>query len=365
MTAVKVGGIVGKSKRFSYYKKAFWETAYHLQFHRLARWLRKHRTIILMYHGLWDRASDRLQGIENYHGKHVEVTRLRTQMDHLRRAYHIISLSELVQHYREDTPPPPRSVVVTVDDGYRSVYTLGYPVWREYQIPVTVFLTTNFLDGKGYLWTDRLEYAVNTADSQIVRLPVGLRQQICNLNTQAARQKCERRMRHRLKRLSQTERQAAIDAIETQLGHRLAAAECVPSIYRPLSWEQVREMAASGVVEFGSHTCSHAIVTQIEREVLKQELMHSKQRIETEIGKPCTLFCYPNGAVGDFDDDVKHLLEELGYMAAPVAISGDNRPGSDLFELKRYSVNDNQSMAEFAMIVSGAKAMVKRLHIGS
>ncbi len=55
--------------------------------------------------------------------------------------YTVIPLQALVD-YRigKAPPPPPRSVVITFDDGHRSVYEVALPLIKQYRVPVTLFI---------------------------------------------------------------------------------------------------------------------------------------------------------------------------------------------------------------------------------
>lgn len=53
--------------------------------------------------------------------------------------YHVISLRQLIDFMENGTPLPPKPVVITFDDGYRSFYTSAYPVLKRYGMPATVF----------------------------------------------------------------------------------------------------------------------------------------------------------------------------------------------------------------------------------
>jgi peptidoglycan/xylan/chitin deacetylase (PgdA/CDA1 family) len=66
--------------------------------------------------------------------------------------YRVVPLRTLVSSMR-DGKPLPNAVVLTVDDGHRSVYTDMLPLVREYRIPVTVFLYPSAISNASYAMT--------------------------------------------------------------------------------------------------------------------------------------------------------------------------------------------------------------------
>jgi peptidoglycan/xylan/chitin deacetylase (PgdA/CDA1 family) len=55
--------------------------------------------------------------------------------------YTVIPLRTLVNYLKGEGPaPPPKSVVITADDGHKSVYRDMLPIVRQYNLPVTLFL---------------------------------------------------------------------------------------------------------------------------------------------------------------------------------------------------------------------------------
>jgi len=59
--------------------------------------------------------------------------------------YRTISLKQLSAFldYREAIPR--KSVIITIDDGYRSVYTIAYPLLKKYGFTATLFIYTDFV----------------------------------------------------------------------------------------------------------------------------------------------------------------------------------------------------------------------------
>lgn len=54
--------------------------------------------------------------------------------------YNVIGLPELVSLIRNGSDIPPKTVVITIDDAYRSVYKHAFPLLKRYGLPFTVFL---------------------------------------------------------------------------------------------------------------------------------------------------------------------------------------------------------------------------------
>jgi peptidoglycan/xylan/chitin deacetylase (PgdA/CDA1 family) len=60
--------------------------------------------------------------------------------------YRTLSLIDVANCLRKNEAFPARSIVITFDDGYRSVYEEAFPVLRRYGMSATVFLTVGKTD---------------------------------------------------------------------------------------------------------------------------------------------------------------------------------------------------------------------------
>ncbi|HAJ32465.1 MAG TPA: hypothetical protein DCK79_03730 [Candidatus Atribacteria bacterium] len=83
----------------------------------------------------------------------INISDFKKQMGYLAaHNYSVISLSELLEGLKNGQLPP-KPVVITIDDGFKSTFTLAYPVLKKYNFPATLFLYTNFIEKNGYSLT--------------------------------------------------------------------------------------------------------------------------------------------------------------------------------------------------------------------
>ncbi|MBI4707533.1 MAG: polysaccharide deacetylase family protein [Candidatus Omnitrophica bacterium] len=117
-----------------------------------------------------------------------------------------------------------------------------------------------------------------------------------------------------------------------------------------LAWDQVREMSRYGI-DFGSHTINHANLGKVTD--FKKEITDSKEIIEKELGSKIDMISYPFGLVIDFNQDVKKVAEEAGYIFGFTAMNGVNDVSTDLFELRRIGIESSDNMFTFLAKLNG------------
>ena len=101
---------------------------------------------ILLYHRFGPVVADSMT---------VTTTAFKSQLEYLSsNGYAIISLRELVDSYRGKRPSlPANSVVLTVDDGHKSVYTDMFPLLKQYRVPATLFIYPSAISNATYATT--------------------------------------------------------------------------------------------------------------------------------------------------------------------------------------------------------------------
>ncbi len=62
--------------------------------------------------------------------------------------YQFITVSQLIGFMNYEVSLPPKAVAITIDDGWRSFYEIGFPILQKYDIPATLFVYTSFIGGR-------------------------------------------------------------------------------------------------------------------------------------------------------------------------------------------------------------------------
>ena len=233
-----------------------------------------------------------------------------------------------------------KSFIITFDDGYKDNYIYAYPILKKYNVPATIFLTTGHIGTTKPFWQNKLAYIIRKTNRDSIEIEGFGKYQ---LYTQQERSRAIIHIKNKLKTLRHEEIQTQIEEMESLLD--VKALYSLPEDLF-LDWDNVREMANYGI-DFGAHGITHAQMTKINLEQARNEISLSKKKIEDEIGRPVTSFSYPNG---DFDEDIKQILQDEGFTCGISTRRGTCNTKSDRWELKRIGV-EKQTFYEFTFDV--------------
>lgn len=117
-----------------------------------------------------------------------------------------------------------------------------------------------------------------------------------------------------------------------------------------LSWVEVQSLAQKSGIKFGSHTYSHPRLTQIPLEEVRRELRDSQRAIIEQLGYESIPLAFP---YGETIDEVSRLASVLGYDCALTGTLGPNDVTTDIYELRRTVIADDDDLSTFAARVSG------------
>jgi len=100
----------------------------------------------------------------------VSAKSFRKQLQYLKsNNYHVITMGQLIEFIKFGQVPE-KSIVITIDDGWKATYDVAYPILKEFGYNATLFIPTKFIDSEHRLamtW-DQLREMVsdNTIDIQ-------------------------------------------------------------------------------------------------------------------------------------------------------------------------------------------------------
>lgn len=311
----------------------------------LSQFRHQGRVIVLTYHRVVPQKVVERQHIQP--GMYMLEESFAAHIAYLRERFTILSLDELLDLWRTDQFKSDRSYcVITFDDGWRDNYQFAFPVLRRYAVPATIFLATDFIGTTRWFWPDRMMLllerarargctsAIRDEVSAMLADTIGVGQS-ADGNFMSVRSGTPIDSGAIIELCKEKE----IDEIE-DLIDRLGRVLCLdgPSDRVLLDWTEVREMAAQGV-SFGSHSCSHRILTNIPLSEVRRELIESRNAMLQQGVTPSAAFCYPNG---NFNRGIQELVRESGYRAAvgcEIGLEGA-RP-SDPYALCRISLHED------------------------
>src|SRR6185369_7355560 len=105
-----------------------------------------------------------------------------------------------------------------------------------------------------------------------------------------------------------------------------------------LDWDLIRNIEEDGLFSFYSHTVSHRRCAELSGTELLNELVESKHRIESELGRACPYLCWPYGS---YTKETIKAARESGYTALFTTDYGFCGPSSDPFRIKRIEVKNS------------------------
>ena len=247
-------------------------------------------------------------------------------MDYIR-AYHPVSVEDVIKAVRGEIVLPGRSVLVTFDDGHREVLEVALPILRERDVPAAVYVVAGLLDTDEPFWWDEVKALVRLGGRAD-----GVPAEIAPADVVRA-----------LKRVPNTQR---LDAIE-QL--RRTAPEPAPRMLQ-LRREELPVLEEGGIA-IGNHTLTHPCLHQCDEETIRHELEASQRILTDALGHTPRTLAYPNG---DQDPRVRRAVDDLGFEAAFLfdhRLSPVSPP--DPLRISRLRVDSDTPLDRFKIILSG------------
>jgi peptidoglycan/xylan/chitin deacetylase (PgdA/CDA1 family) len=267
---------------------------------------RRNRLLILCYHGVSLRDEHEWQGL-----LYITPSVFRRRLELLRdfRA-NVLPLDEGLRRLRERTLPP-RSVVLTFDDGFHDFFVHGLPLLQEFGYPCTLYLTTHYCKYRLPIFNLIAPYLLWKSVRETVDLSsFGGPSSASIRNYEERRSAVESLLAFAEKNGMDT---IAKDKLARQLAEFLGIDydDLLESrMFQIMTPEEAAEVHRAGI-DLQLHTHRHR--TPRNRELFLREIRDNRDRIREFTGRDAVHFCYPSG---DYAPEFYPWLRECGVESA-------------------------------------------------
>jgi peptidoglycan/xylan/chitin deacetylase (PgdA/CDA1 family) len=294
--------------------------------------------LVLTYHRISDKPEleDPLK---------VSMDTFERQIFFLKQNYNIISAEQLLDLLKNGDPYPDNACLITFDDGWQDNYTHAYPMLKKYDVPALIFLSTDYIGTNQTFWHEQLKHLLeNMSLNASLEMLKGFRHKWAGQtieHMEGILKAIGRRRKLLINDFIIYLKNSASDKVDQLIDELRPLSNISDSGNSSmLSWEQVEEMSGNNI-SFGSHTKGHAILTQISKRQMVEELIGSKEIIEDKLSKPVYFLSYPNGY---YNEEAVQIARDAGYLACFTCLAGRNTRNTNSLELKRKHISEEYSL---------------------
>lgn len=249
-----------------------------------------------------------------YHGVYDSVN-FEKQLKYLRSHYNILDGNVFFESHRNSNANRKKNVLITFDDGDKSLYKKALPILKKYKIPAIIFVVTELIDTDKPFWWDEIKYYQGEKEG-IKRV-------------------------RKIKKWKNRER-------KNYLNQLFQDSKKLPLRYPQLTTGELKEMKGSGIT-IANHSHTHPMFNQCTEEELEEELSKSITRLKSLNFTP-EAFAYPNG---NYSKVAEQKLKEHGIKLVFLFDHKINKGKINPLRISRLAVNDDTPLWKFKLILSG------------
>lgn len=274
----------------------------------------------------------------------VNPSRFQQHLEVLRAGFRCLSLKQAADGLERGCLPP-RSVVITFDDGYFDNLLEAKPLLERFDVPATVFVSTGYLGRQREFWWDELEriLLVPPHVPPTLGVEIGGAKYRWDTLTGSQRSFAYNELIRLVHPLPPSQREQTLDALRRWGG----VSEQGRATHRALTPNEVNQLGNNGLVDVGAHTVSHPMLGALPIEEQREEIIGSCRTLEQITGRRVDCFAYPYGGTEDFSDVTRAIVRAAGFRLACSTRRACARNGTNLWWLPRFILRDSNG-PEFA-----------------
>jgi len=258
------------------------------------------------------------------------------QIIELKSHFTIINTVELSRMIDHEEIVNGRFALITFDDGYLDNFTEALPILKKHQVTAVFYLTTALLEPYQVTWWDEIAYLLRKSHGMVYQLPNGISEYRLERNN------IDKVIQRIMTDIKQTKNLSVLTALkDIRLKFPDASAELLAEDYELfMSWEHAGELLTQGM-EIGSHTLTHPILTQLDDEQHKREVIHSKEMLEERLHCRINSIAYPVGRYYCYNEKTFEYVVGAGYKIGFNNEPGFHRSISNALDINRFCVATN------------------------
>jgi peptidoglycan/xylan/chitin deacetylase (PgdA/CDA1 family) len=318
---------------------------------------------VLTYHGILP--ADYICRAPALDDNLLTASAFRNQLRFLAERHNIISPADFLLWCDGKHKLPPRSVLLTCDDGLRNNLTNMLPVLQEFRTACLFFVTGASLgDVPAMLWCDELYLLLLAAADQFhLSLPEAGIDAVVS-DTKEKRELWWKLVKH-LSPFEASHRRVRLDEIRVALGVsrdwnlEYCHDPAVAGRFMTLTIGELRQLASAGM-SIGAHTMSHPMLSLTTPELAAEEICECHARLEQALGQTIWAIAYPFGDPSSVTDRELSITRDSGAKCAFVNTGARVTAESNRFALPRIHVTAQTKLPELEARISGLHSALQR-----
>lgn len=255
----------------------------------------------------------------------------------LPRHFDCVGLMDLLQCQGRPRGDQRPKLALTFDDGWRDNASHAFALLHQYQTPASIFLSTDYIGSRQRFWWESVGETLWGSHGEPARRALIDALHDLGRPLPPAAALAEQTPARSLALAHYLQSLKILDSATLLQLTDACPADALP---QAMDWHQVRQLEASGLVRFGPHGASHALLPGLDDNGLDAEIQRSHHALQQGCRQPLPVYCYPNG---DHDPRVRARIAAHHY---PFALS--TRPGicqgrDDALALPRIGVSQRSA----------------------
>jgi peptidoglycan/xylan/chitin deacetylase (PgdA/CDA1 family) len=287
---------------------------------------------------------------EDVECEHLPVAGFREILRVLRRSFRVIGLAELVTAVQERRSPPPRSVVITFDDGYANNAEVAAEELARERMPWSEFLPAQLVETGRYQWIDDVRLLIHRGGLSRLSLPDNAGTIDLDLSDPARRHAAVQKIHEWCRYVPDEIRRERLAALYGAYpGGRIEELRARFRSFAPMTWRQAVELQTAGV-DVGSHSLTHTALGPQSVDVIRHEVLAARDLLQARLGDHSRHFSYPYGRLASLSEETETVLKEADYNCALTLEQDAVRcEGVNLLRLPRLIVSPQVGRTIFSL----------------